>query len=249
MLNLAARAGVRYSMENPYVYIQANATGNLDLLEEARLQGAGEFVLASTSSLNSGQAMLFWESLPVASRISPSATTENAAESIACTYHHLCGIDVSVAMCFAVYGPAGRSGMSYLRFIHAIETGTPVVVCGDGERSRDFTFVDDIARGGAVLAAKRLGYGIVNLGGGIRPFSIGHVVRSLEVMLGKSAVVDCQGAHVADMKSTWANATNAKALLGWEPTVGLEEGLQRCVDWYRGNRSWLQKLPGVCGAV
>ncbi|WP_315857233.1 NAD-dependent epimerase/dehydratase family protein [Rhodopirellula halodulae] len=147
VLNLAARAGVRFSMANQHVYMQTNSTGSLHLLEKGRLQGVKKFVLASTSSLYAGQAMPFLESLPVNAPISPYAATKKAAESMAYAYRHLYGVDVSVVRYFTVYGPAGRPDMSCFRFIHAIEMGTPISVYGDGEHSRDFTFVDDIARG------------------------------------------------------------------------------------------------------
>ncbi|WP_168564668.1 NAD-dependent epimerase/dehydratase family protein [Crateriforma spongiae] len=245
ILNLAARAGVRYSMENPYVYMATNAQGSLNLLEEARAHGVEKYVLASTSSLYAGQPMPFVESLAVNTPISPYAATKKAAEAMAFSYHHLYGVDVSIVRYFTVYGPAGRPDMSYFRFIHSISNGLPITVYGDGEQSRDFTYVDDIAAG-TVLASKRLGYEIINLGGGNQPYSINDVIRRLEDIIGKKAIVNYTPAHVADMNSTWANIDKAKALLGWQPGIGLGEGLERCVDWYRNNENWLSTLPGIC---
>lgn len=245
ILNLAARAGVRYSMENPYVYTQTNSLGNLNLLEEARLHGIQKYVLASTSSLYAGQKMPFLETLPVNTPISPYAATKKAAEAMAFSYHHLYQIDVSIVRYFTVYGPAGRPDMSYFRFIHSIATGSPITVFGDGEQSRDFTFVDDIAAG-TILAAKPVGYEIINLGGGNQPFTINDVIGRLEKLMGKTAIVDYHPAHVADMESTWANIDKAGQLLDWSPKVKLDDGLAKCVQWYDENQSWLQELPGIC---
>jgi len=245
VLNLAARAGVRYSMENPYVYMQTNAVGNLNLLEEIRAHSIPKYVLASTSSLYAGQEMPFLESLPVNTPISPYAASKKAAESMAYSYHYLYGIDVSIVRYFTVYGPAGRPDMSYFRFIHAIDTGTPITVYGDGTQSRDFTFVDDIARG-TIAASKSLGYEVINLGGGNQPYSINDLISRLEKLLGKKATVHHTPAHVADMDSTWANIDKAGKLLGWKPEVSLDDGLEACVDWYRQNKQWLCELPGVC---
>jgi len=235
VLNLAARAGVRYSMENPYVYQQTNAMGNLNLLEEMRSHEIKKYVLASTSSLYAGQDMPFLESLSVNTPISPYAATKKAAEAMAYAYNYLYEIDVSVVRYFTVYGPAGRPDMSYFRFIHQIDQGLPITVYGDGEQSRDFTYVDDIARG-TILATKRVGYEIINLGGGKRPHSINKMIAILEKMLAKKAIIEYVPAHVADMKSTWADIDKAKRLLGWQPSVCLEEGLRNCVDWYLKNK-------------
>jgi nucleoside-diphosphate-sugar epimerase len=245
ILNLAARAGVRYSMENPYVYTQTNSMGNLNLLEEAREHGIKKYVLASTSSLYAGQKMPFLETLPVNTPISPYAATKKGAEAMAYSYHHLYQIDVSIVRYFTVYGPAGRPDMSYFRFIHSIATGTPITVYGDGEQSRDFTFVDDIAAG-TILAAQPVGYEIINLGGGNQPFTINDVIGRLEKLIGKTAIVNYHPAHVADMESTWANIDKADQLLGWSPKVTLDDGLAKCVQWYEENQDWLQALPGVC---
>ncbi|TWU67662.1 GDP-mannose 4,6-dehydratase [Crateriforma conspicua] len=245
VLNLAARAGVRYSMENPYVYMQTNALGNLNLLEEMRMHGIRKYVLASTSSLYAGQDMPFVESLSVNTPISPYAATKKAAEAMAYSYNYLYDIDTTVVRYFTVYGPAGRPDMSYFRFVYLIDQGHPITVYGDGEQSRDFTFVDDIARG-TILATKPLGYEIINLGGGNQPHSINKVIGIIEELLGKKAVVDRKPAHVADMESTWANIEKADRLLGWKPEISLEEGLRRCVAWYQDNREWLVKLPGIC---
>lgn len=235
VLNLAARAGVRYSMENPFVYLSTNGMGTLNVLELMREFGVKKQVLASTSSLYAGQPMPYVETAPVNSPISPYAASKKAAEVMSYAYNHLHGIDTTVVRFFTVYGPAGRPDMSIFRFMRWIDTGEPIIMYGDGEQSRDFTYVDDIARG-AILASKPLGYEIINLGGGQNPISMNQIIAMLEERLGKKAIVDYRDAHIADVQETWANIEKAKQLLDWEPEIALEEGLDRSVEWYRQNQ-------------
>jgi nucleoside-diphosphate-sugar epimerase len=241
VINLAARAGVRYSMINPYVYMTTNANGTLNLLDLMKKYGVKKLVLASTSSLYAGQPMPFKEDLPVNTPISPYASSKKAAEVMAYTYHYLYGIDVSVVRYFTVYGPAGRPDMSIFRFIKWIDEGKPIILYGDGSQSRDFTYVDDIASG-TILATKELGYEIINLGGGKNPISLKRVIETIEAHLGKKAVIDYRPFHKADLKETWADITKAKNLLGWEPKVSFEEGIKKTVDWYLENRDWLKDV-------
>lgn len=231
VLNLAARAGVRYSMENPEVYMSTNAQGTLNLLNEMKKHDIKKMVLASTSSLYAGQPMPFNEDLPVNTPISPYAATKKAAEVMAYTYHFLYGIDVSVVRYFTVYGPAGRPDMSIFRFIKWIDEGKPLELFGDGGQSRDFTYVDDIARG-TIAALKLVGYEIINLGGGNNPISLNTVIEMIEKMLGLKAVVQNKEFHIADIKETWANISKANSLLGWKPQVSFEEGIKKSVDWH-----------------
>ncbi len=234
VVNLAARAGVRYSMENPRVYMTTNLMGSLNLLESMRRHGVKKFVLASTSSLYAGQPMPFVETLPVNSPISPYAASKKAAEVLAYSYHFLYGLDVSIVRYFTVYGPAGRPDMSVFRFIQWIDQGHPIELFGDGTQSRDFTFVDDIARG-TILAMRPLGYEVINLGGGNKPTALLEIIEQIEKHLGKKANFDKRPFHQADMKSTWADISKAKRLLGWLPTVSLSDGIARTIDWYRDN--------------
>lgn len=241
IINLAARAGVRYSIENPRVYMATNANGTLNLLELMREREIKKMVLASTSSLYAGQAMPFHEDLPVNTPISPYAASKKAAELIAYTYHYLFGMDISVLRYFTVYGPAGRPDMSPFRFVKWIDDEHPVELFGDGTQSRDFTYIDDIARG-TVLALKELGYAIINLGGGKNPYSINYMIERIEHYLGKRAKIDYKPFHPADMKETWADIGKAGQLLGWQPETGFDEGLKRTVDWHEENRDWLRTI-------
>jgi nucleoside-diphosphate-sugar epimerase len=240
IINLAARAGVRYSIKNPHVYFTTNANGTLNLLELAKDTGVKKFVLASTSSLYAGQPMPFKEALPVNTPISPYAASKKAAEVTCYTYHYLYGIDVSIVRYFTVYGPAGRPDMSIFRFIYRIMKDQPIEIYGDGSQSRDFTYVDDIAEG-TVRALKPLGYEIINLGGN-HPHKLLEVVRLIEKYLSKEAKIIYKDFHKADLKATWADITKAKTLLGWEPKVPLEEGIKRTVQWFKENWNWLKDI-------
>ena len=241
VINLAARAGVRYSMENPHVYMTTNAIGTLNLLEQMREHDITKMVLASTSSLYAGQSMPFTEELPVNTPISPYAASKKAAEVIAYSYHNLYGIDVTILRYFTVFGPAGRPDMSIFRFIKWIDEDIPLIMYGDGTQSRDFTYVDDIARG-TVLAIKALGYEIINLGGGRNPVSMNHVISLIEEGLKKKAIVDHKPFHQADMMETWADISKAAKLLDWAPQVGVEEGISKSIAWYLDNKTWLRKI-------
>lgn len=244
VINLAARAGVRYSMINPSVYMTTNALGSLNLLEAMRKNGVRKYVLASTSSLYAGQKMPFVESLPVNTPLSSYAASKKAAEVLAYSHHHLYNLDISICRYFTVYGPAGRPDMSYFRFIQWIDQGRPLEIFGDGTQSRDFTFVDDIARG-TIAALKLVGYEIFNLGGGKQPTTLLLMIEKLERLLGKKAKLEFKPFHIADVKSTYADISKAKSMLDWEPTISLDEGLEQCVKWYRDNQPWAGsiKLP------
>jgi nucleoside-diphosphate-sugar epimerase len=240
VVNLAARAGVRYSIENPFVYMTTNAYGTLNLLELMRKYGVKKIVLASTSSLYAGQKMPFSEELPVNTPISPYAASKKAAEVMIYSYHYLFGIDASVVRYFTVYGPAGRPDMSMFRFIKWIDEGDELVLYGDGSQSRDFTFVSDIAEG-TVRALKPVGFEIINLGNS-HPHELAEMISLVEHYLGKKARVRRESFQKTDMMATWADIGKAKRLLDWEPEVPLSEGIGKTVDWYLKNREWLRNI-------
>jgi len=235
VVNLAARAGVRPSVDNPRVYYQANSDGTLNLLELCRRFGVKKFLLASTSSLyGAHNPVPYCEDADTNRPLSPYAASKKAAETLAYTYHYLHGIDVSVPRYFTVYGPAGRPDMSIFRFVRRIAEGEQIVVFGDGRQSRDFTFVDDIARG-TVAALKPLGYEVFNLGGD-HPVRLSEVIAQIADLTGQKPRIDYRPAHPADVPATWADVGKAARLLGWSPQTPIEEGLRRSVDWYRENR-------------
>jgi UDP-glucuronate 4-epimerase len=242
VLNLAARAGVRYSMENPHIYMTTNAMGSLNLLEELRRHGIQKYVLASTSSLYAGQPMPFREDLPVNTPISPYAASKKAAEVMAYTYHSLYKLDVSICRYFTVYGPAGRPDMSIFRFIRWIDSGEPIELFGDGNQARDFTYVDDIAAG-TIAALKPVGFEIINLGGGGTPVTLLDVIGQLETLLGKKAQLRHEAFHQADILITSADISKARQLLGWRPECDLPTGLERSVRWYQEQKPWSATIP------
>lgn len=241
VINLAARAGVRYSIENPHVYLSTNAHGVLNLLELMRKYGVRKLVHASTSSLYAGQKMPFTEDMAVNTPISPYAASKKAAEAMAYSYHYLFDLDISVLRYFTVYGPAGRPDMSIFRFIKWIDEGKPIELFGDGSQSRDFTYIDDIASG-TVKALKEVGYEIINLGGGKSPSTLNYVIRRIEKLLGKKAAINFMPFLKTDVTETGADISKAERLLGWRPETGLEEGLSSTVDWYAENRSRLRSV-------
>jgi len=240
VINLAARAGVRQSLEDPKIYYETNLTGVLYLLEACRQNGIGKFVQASTSSAYGDDEAPFQEDAPANRPISPYAASKKAAENLCHVYHHAHGIDVSVLRYFTVFGPAGRPDMAIYRFIRWIREGESIVMYGDGSQSRDFTFVGDIARG-TIAALKPLGFEIVNLGAD-RPVEIRSLIKTLEELMEKSAVIDQRPKNRLDVSTTWAEISKAKSLLGWEPEVELVKGLRRSVDWYQEHRKWAKDV-------
>ncbi len=241
VLNLAARAGVRQSVENPWVYVDTNTTGTLNLLELCRRHDVEKFVLASTSSLYGAHNPLpYREDADTNRPLSPYAASKKAAEALCHTHHYLYGIDVTICRYFTVYGPAGRPDMSLFRFIQWISEGRPVTVFGDGKQSRDFTFVDDIARG-TVAALTPLGYEIVNLGSD-EPVVLIDALRLVEKLVGREAILDHEPMHRADVPRTWADISKAREKLGWAPRTLHEEGIAKTVEWYRENRDWASQI-------
>ncbi len=241
VVNLAARAGVRPSVANPWVYYQANCLGTLNLLEMCRRFGVRKFLLASTSSLygKHNQAP-YREDADTNRPLSPYAASKKAAEALAFSYHHLHGLDISIPRYFTVYGPAGRPDMSVFRFIRRIAEGEPIVLFGDGTQSRDFTFVDDIARG-TIAALRPLGYEVINLGGD-RPVLLNSIIEQIAALVGKRPQIESRPVHPADVPTTWADVSKAARLLDWRPTVAIEEGLRRSVEWYFANREMARRL-------
>ncbi|MEE8568875.1 MAG: NAD-dependent epimerase/dehydratase family protein [Anaerolineales bacterium] len=241
VINLAARAGVRPSVANPWTYVDANIVGTLNLLELCRHYNIPKFVFASTSSIYGVDAPLPTpedadSSLP----LQPYAASKKAAEVMCHAYHYLHDIDVSILRYFTVYGPAGRPDMVVFRFIQWIAEDRTVIVNGDGEQSRGLTFVDDIANG-TILALRPVGYEIINLGGH-QVVKINDLIRILEGQLGRKAKVEYRPLHPADMTANLAQVDKAGRLLGWEPKVSLEAGLRVTVSWYLAEREWASQV-------
>ena len=246
LIHLAAHAGVRSSVSDPWVYLAANAEGTLNLLELCR-DRIPKFVLASTSSLyGADNPVPYQETADTDRPLSPYAASKKAAEAMCHAYHHLHRLDVTVLRYFTVYGPAGRPDMSVFRFVRQIVEGETLTVHGDGSQSRDFTYVDDIAEGTAA-ALKKLGCRTINLGSD-SPASVRDVIGLIERLVGRRAVIQFRSAHRADVQTTWAGVEKARQLLGWRPTVSLDEGLRRSVAWYHENREWANRIEIDSGA-
>lgn len=241
VINLAARAGVRQSVLNPWLYYETNLTGTLNLLEMCRQYSIPKFILASTSSIYGNNAPL---PTPEESSsdfpLQPYAASKKGAETLCHAYHYLHGIDVTVFRYFTVYGPAGRPDMSMFRFAQWINESRPLRLNGDGEQSRGFTYIDDIARG-TILGLKPLGYEIINLGGH-ETIKIIDLIHLMEEMIGMKALIQHFPADPADMLTSWADVRKAGSLLGWEPQVSLKEGISQLVDWYARERSWVSQI-------
>lgn len=241
VINLAARAGVRQSLLDPWVYYQTNVTGTLNLLETCRRHGIKKFVLASTSSVYGAKAPLPTPEEACSDfPLQPYAASKKAAEVLCHTYHYLYGLDISVVRYFTVYGPAGRPDMVMFRFVQGILEGKPITIYGDGTQSRGFTYVEDIAEG-TILALQPLGYEIVNLGGH-ESIQIGELLHLFEQLTGRQARVNYAPAHPADMYANWADTRKAQTVLGWQPKVGLQEGVTKLVEWYQQERAWASQV-------
>jgi UDP-glucuronate 4-epimerase len=244
VINLAARAGVRQSVENPWVYFETNVTGTLNLLELCREFGVKKFVQASTSSLYGARnPRPFREDANTDGPLSPYAASKKAAEALCYTYHYLYGLDLSVLRYFTVYGPAGRPDMSLFRFVQWISEGRPVIVYGDGQQSRDFTYVDDIARG-TIAALRPLGHEVINLGSD-EPIVIMDAIRLVEELMEKKAAIEHQPRHPADVLATWADISKAERLLNWRPQTQFREGVARLAAWYQENREWARDVVTI----
>ncbi|MBN1306125.1 MAG: GDP-mannose 4,6-dehydratase [Anaerolineales bacterium] len=241
VINLAARAGVRASTEDPWVFVETNVTGTLNLLELCRHNNVRKFILASTSSIYGANPPYPTPEDAASDRpLQPYAASKKGAEALCHSYHYLFDIDVSVVRYFTVYGPAGRPDLAMFRFVQWISEGRPVRVNGDGEQSRGFTYLDDIARG-TLQALKPLGFEIINLGGH-ETITINRLIKLTEELIGKEAIIEHGPFHPADMRNNWADVSRAGKLLGWEPQVDLHEGMKRLVDWYNAERSWAKEI-------
>lgn len=241
LINLASWAGVRASVENPWIFVESIVLGTLNMLELCRHNKIPKFILASTSSIyGANPPYPTPETASSSEPLQPYAASKKGAEAMAHAYHHLHGIDVTVVRFFTVYGPAGRPDLAIFRFVQWISEGRPVHVNGTGEQSRGFTYIDDIVRG-IIAALKPMGYEIINLGGH-EVITINNLIKLTEEIVGKKADVQYGPPNPADMFTNWADVTKAGELLGWEPQVSLREGITRLVEWYNAEREWAREV-------
>lgn len=236
IVHLAARAGVRPSIEQPLLYQDVNINGTMVLLEAAKEYGIRKFVFASSSSVyGNNKKVPFAETDNVDYPISPYAATKKAGELICHTYHHLYDMDIMCLRFFTVYGPRQRPDLAIHKFARLIEADEPIPVFGDGSMRRDFTYIDDIIQGvmGAIEHCE--GYEIYNLGES-RPVRLDELIGEVEKALGKKAIINRQPVQPGDVIQTYADVAKAKAKLGYNPQTDIAEGLRVFVEWFRDKR-------------
>jgi len=233
VVHLAARAGVRPSLEMPRLYTDVNLTGTATLLEHARNFKVGRFLFGSSSSVygNIDRVPLV-ETERADEPVSPYAATKRAGELLTYTYHHLYGMDVSCLRFFTVYGPRQRPEMAIHKFTRLIDQGEAVPLFGDGNSARDYTFVDDIVAGIVAALERSRGYQIFNLGRS-EVVSLKELIGHIEAALGKKANIVFQSEQPGDVRQTYADLTHSREKLGYEPKIGIREGIGRFVEWYR----------------
>lgn len=229
VIHLAAKAGVRPSIEDPAGYARVNVAGTAEVLDAAHRLGCSRVVLASSSSVyGDGATIPFSEEGPAIEPISPYAATKRACELLAWTHHRLTGQAVSCLRFFTVFGPRQRPDLAIAKFMGLIASGGPITMFGDGSTSRDYTYIGDIVAG--VLSAYErtpgFGYRVWNLGSD-RPTRLDDLVSMISEVVGKAALIEPAPPQAGDVERTWADLTRARAELGYAPTTGLREGLER----------------------
>lgn len=233
VVHLAAKAGVRPSLENPAAYVESNVHGTLNLLLACQRFPVEHFVFASSSSVygNDVQAACS-EDAPTDSPASPYGATKKAGEVLCFTYHQLLKIPMTCLRLFTVYGPRQRPDLAIHKFVSLIEAGKPLPFFGDGSSRRDYTFVEDTVSGITAALDRPDGYQIYNLGRG-NPVTLNEMVEAVERALGKKAVLDRQPEQPGDVRTTWADIRKAQTRLGYQPKVQMDEGVERFVKWWR----------------
>jgi UDP-glucuronate 4-epimerase len=230
--HLAAMAGVRVSIDDPWLYYDVNLTGTLNLLDAASRHGKPNFVLASTSSAYGKTEVIPFIETDTADRpLAPYPASKRAAELLGHSYHHIQGIDFTALRFFTVYGPRGRPDMMAFKVLESIRVGREVPLFNGGQMHRDWTYVDDIVSGVVAACDKRLGYEIINLGRG-EPVLLADFVQALEELAGKKARLVPAPMMDADIAYTYADLAKARNLLSYSPSVSVKAGVKRFHDWY-----------------
>jgi UDP-glucuronate 4-epimerase len=243
VVHLAAMAGVRPSLQDPVLYHDVNCTGTAVMLQAARHAEVGRFVFGSSSSVYGGNAKVpFHEDDDVSGPVSPYAATKRANELTCSTFHHLYGMDIAALRFFTVYGPRQRPEMAIHKFVRRTEQGRPLPFYGDGRTERDYTYIDDILDGVLKAHDRSRGFRIYNLGES-RTISLAELVEAVGRATGKAPVIDRLPDQPGDVPRTFADVSRAREELGYDPRVGLDDGLARFVAWYRGPEG-----PGRPGA-
>jgi UDP-glucuronate 4-epimerase len=233
VVHLAARAGVRPSLEQPILYEDVNCIGTLRLLEAARHHGPETFIFGSSSSVyGTNEKVPFAESDEINQPISPYATTKRTGELLAYNYHHLYGLRISCLRFFTVYGPAQRPEMAIHKFTSLLARGEPVTLYGDGTTQRDYTYIDDIIDGTVAALDLAPGFEILNLGGS-ETTALADLVRWLADELAVEPRIEYLPDQPGDVPITYADVSKAHRVLGYSPKVPIRTGLRRFVEWYQ----------------
>jgi UDP-glucuronate 4-epimerase len=237
VVHLAARAGVRPSIENPFIYEETNIKGTLNLLELAKEYKVKSFVSASSSSVYGNQKKIpFSETDDVDKCISPYAATKKAGELLCHAYHHLYNMKITCLRFFTVYGPRGRPDMAPYLFVESVLKGAPIKKFGGGKSRRDYTFIADIVKGVIAAVDQELEFEIINLGNN-KPVELNKFISLVEELTGKKAIINPLPMQPGDVDTTYADIRKAKKLLGYHPATDFEESMRQFVEWFRNNRS------------
>jgi UDP-glucuronate 4-epimerase len=235
VIHLAAHAGVRFSLEKPALFQRVNVEGTVNVLEAARKNRVKKIIIASSSSVYGVNSKLpFSESDPIFSAISPYAASKLACEALGHVYHHVYGMDVTMLRFFTVYGPRQRPDLAIRKFTELIYAGKPIPVFGDGSMERDYTHITDTLDGIIACTKKEFGYEIFNLGES-QTVTLKRIIELLEAALGKKAVIDRQPVPPGDVPITFADISKARAKLGYDPQIKIEQGIPQFVNWFRQN--------------
>ena len=236
VIHLAARAGVRPSLEQPALYQRVNVEGTVNILEAARKTGCKKITIASSSSVYGVNAKVpFSESDPIFSAVSPYAASKLACEALGHVYHHIYGMDVAMLRFFTVYGPRQRPDLAIHKFTKLIDSGQPIPVFGDGSTARDHTFITDILEGILACTRQEFGFEVFNLGES-QTVKLSELIALIESALGKKAVIDRQPLQPGDVPITYADISKAKKMLGYNPQVKAAKGIPLFVEWFRNSQ-------------
>ena len=232
--HLAARAGVRPSVENPALYVDVNLRGTVYLLEACEHHAVRRFIFASSSSVYGNSSRVpFSEDDPVNTPISPYAATKKAGELLCHTYHHLYGMDIACLRYFTVYGPRQRPEMAIHHFTRSIFEGKKISLFGDGSSRRDYTYIDDAAEGTLGALRREHGFQVYNIGES-QTITLAELLAAIEEQVGKKAIIEHLPEQPGDVKLTYAEIGKARERLGYNPQTKIREGLARFVQWYLG---------------
>jgi UDP-glucuronate 4-epimerase len=234
VIHLAARAGVRPSLEEPALYQRVNVEGTVNVLEAARAAKVRKVTIASSSSVYGVNSKVpFSEDDPIFCAISPYAASKLACEALGHVYHHVYGFDVAMLRFFTVYGPRQRPDLAIHKFARLLRDGKSIPMFGDGTTARDYTYIDDIVQGVLACTEREFGFQIFNLGES-HTVTLSHLIQLLERALGVQAVIDRKPLQAGDVPITYANIDKARRMLGYAPTTQIEAGIEKFVDWFRG---------------